>query len=103
MNLDLMFSSEDMTWATPQDFFDKLDKEFHFTLDPCCIPETAKCDTYFTPKEDGLKQSWQGHTVFMNPPYGRAIGDWLKKAYGESLQQSTKVVCLIPSRTDTKY
>lgn len=103
MNLDLMFSSEDMTWATPQDFFDKLDKEFHFTLDPCCVTETAKCDTYFTPKEDGLKQSWQGHTVFMNPPYGRAIGDWLKKAYGESLQQSTKVVCLIPSRTDTKY
>ena len=103
MNLDLMFSSEDMTWATPQDFFDKLDKEFHFTLDPCCVPETAKCDTYFTPKEDGLKQSWQGHTVFMNPPYGRAIGNWLKKAYEESLRQNTKVVCLIPSRTDTKY
>ena len=103
MNLDLMFSSEDMTWATPQDFFDKLDKEFHFTLDPCCVPETAKCDTYFTPKEDGLKQSWQGHTVFMNPPYGRAIGNWLKKAYEGSLRQNTKVVCLIPSRTDTKY
>lgn len=103
MNLDLMFSSEDMTWTTPQDFFDKLDKEFHFSLDPCCVTETAKCNTYFTPKEDGLKQSWQGHTVFMNPPYGRAIGNWLKKAYEESLQQNTKVVCLIPSRTDTKY
>lgn len=103
MNLDVMFSSEDMTWATPQDFFDKLDKEFNFTLDPCCVPETAKCDTYFTPKEDGLKQSWGGYTVFMNPPYGRAIGDWLKKAYEESLTQDTRVVCLIPSRTDTKY
>lgn len=44
-----------------------------------------------------------GYTVFMNPPYGRAIGNWLKKAYEESLQQNTKVVCLIPSRTDTKY
>ena len=126
MNLDLMFSSEDMTWATPQDFFDKLDKEFHFTLDPCCVPETAKCDTYFTPKEDGLKQSWQGHTVFMNPPYGKpekackpnckkkkcvergfhiekyvpGQADWIKKAYEESLNGTT-VVCLIPSRTDT--
>lgn len=103
MNLDVMFSSEDMTWATPPDFFNRLDKEFNFTLDPCCVPETAKCDTYFTPKDDGLKQSWRGYTVFMNPPYGRAIGNWLKKAYEESLNQNTKVVCLIPSRTDTKY
>ena len=103
MNTELMFSSEDMTWATPQVFFDKLDKEFNFNLDPCCVPETAKCDTYFTPETDGLSQSWGGYTVFMNPPYGRVIGDWLKKAYEESKKPDTKVVCLIPSRTDTKY
>ena len=102
MNTNLMFSSEDMMWSTPQDFFDKLDEEFNFTLDPCCVPSTAKCDTYFTPEINGLKQSWKGYTVFMNPPYGREISLWLQKAYNESLNGTT-VVCLIPSRTDTKY
>ena len=102
MNTNLMFSSEDMTWSTPQEFFDKLNEEFNFTLDPCCVPSTAKCNIYFTPEVDGLKQSWEGHTVFMNPPYGREINKWLRKAYEESLK-GTIVVCLIPSRTDTKY
>lgn len=49
-----------MDWTTPQDFFDELDKEFHFTLDPCALPETAKCKAFFTPDDDGLKQSWGG-------------------------------------------
>ena len=102
MNTNLMFSSEDMTWSTPQEFFDKLNEEFNFTLDPCCVPSTAKCNIYFTPEVDGLKQSWEGHTVFMNPPYGREINKWLRKAYEESLKGAI-VVCLIPSRTDTKY
>ncbi len=61
MNTALMFSSETDLWATPQDFFDRLDDEFHFTLDPCATPENAKCDKYFTVKEDGLKQDWQWH------------------------------------------
>ena len=102
MNTKLMFSSNDMTFSTPQDFFDRLNEEFNFTLDPCCVKETAKCKTYFTPEIDGLTQSWEGYTVFMNPPYGREIGRWLKKAYEESLKGTT-VVCLIPARTDTKY
>ena len=96
-----MFSSKDMTWETPQWLFDKLNEEFHFTLDVCALPETAKCENYFTPKIDGLKQEWSG-ICWMNPPYGREVGIWLKKAYEESLKGAT-VVCLIPSRTDTKY
>lgn len=96
-----MFSSDDMTWETPQDLFNKLDDEFHFTLDVCALPETAKCKNYYTPEIDGLKQEWRG-ICWMNPPYGRQIGVWLKKAYEESLKGTT-VVCLIPSRTDTKY
>ena len=102
MNTDLMFSSKDQTWETPIELFNKLDKEFNFTLDPCCTEETAKCKKYYTPTENGLIQDWQNEIVFMNPPYGREISDWLKKAYEESLKGSL-VVCLIPSRTDTKY
>jgi len=103
MNTKLMFSSETDLWATPQDFFDELDKEFHFTLDPCATPENAKCKKYYTVKEDGLKQDWQGETVFCNPPYGKAIKNWVKKCYEESRKPNTIVVMLIPARTDTTY
>ena len=58
---------------------------------------------YFNKKIDGLKQSWKGHNVFMNPPYSKEISKWIEKAYKESLQENTCVVCLIPSRTDTKW
>ena len=98
-----LFSSNTDLWATPQQFFDELDAEFHFTLDPCALPENAKCRKFFTPDVDGLKQDWQGHTVFCNPPYGRAIAAWVKKCYEESLKPDTKVVMLIPARTDTSY
>ena len=74
------FSSQRHDWTTPQDFFDKLDAEFGFTLDPCCLHETAKCAKHFTPEEDGLAQDWSGDVVFMNPPYGREIGKWVRKA-----------------------
>ena len=97
-----MFSSTTDLWATPQDFFDKLNDEFHFTLDPCATKENAKCELYYTIKEDGLKQDWSGHHVFCNPPYGRKIGAWVKKCHDEA-QKGTLVVMLIPARTDTTY
>ena len=100
--MDVHFSSKTDLWATPQNFFDRLDSEFNFTLDPCSDGNNNKCKRYFTKEDDGLVQDWSGETVFMNPPYGRVIGDWIKKAYKESLNGAT-VVCLIPSRTDTKY
>ena len=103
MNTAVMFSSETDLWSTPQDFFDELDKEFNFTLDPCATSENAKCDKYYTVVENGLNQDWQGHTVFCNPPYGKVIKDWVKKCYEESLKPNTTVVMLIPARTDTSY
>ena len=103
MNRDLMFSNKNNAWCTPRDFYNKLNEEFNFTLDPCCMKKSALCETYFTPEEDGLKQSWKGHIVFVNPPYGRQIGKWVKKCYEESKKENTTVVMLIPSRTDTRY
>lgn len=100
--MDVHFSSQRQDWTTPQDFFDTLDAEFGFTLDPCRLHETAKCNKYFTPEDDGLAQDWSGDVVFMNPPYGREIGKWVRKAYEES-QRGATVVCLIPARTDTAY
>ena len=103
MNTELMFSSKTDMWSTPQKFYDKLNKEFNFDLDPCATIENAKCDLYFTEEENGLKQDWKGFTVFVNPPYGRVIKDWVKKCHDESLKPNTKVVMLIPARTDTIY
>lgn len=97
-----LFSSKSDMWSTPQDFFDKLNEEFNFQLDPCATPENAKCPQYFTPKSDGLKQNWCGRRVFCNPPYGKAIKDWVKKCYEESLKGAL-VVMLIPARTDTAW
>jgi phage N-6-adenine-methyltransferase len=103
LGMDVLFSSEDMKWSTPQDFYDILNEEFNFTLDPACSQGSAKCETYFTPVDDGLKQSWEGHTIFLNPPYGREIGDWMLKAAKESELHGVTVVCLVPSRTDTVW
>ena len=97
------FSSKSGEWDTPQDFYDKLDKQFNFTLDPCATSKSAKCKKYYTEEDDGLAQDWKGQTVFVNPPYGRGIGVWLKKGYEESKKHNTVVVMLIPSRTDTKW
>lgn len=80
MNAEAMFSSKTDLWATPKDFFDQLDAEFGFTLDACATPENAKCKTYYTPEQDGLAQPWEG-VVWCNPPYGRQIGQWVKKAH----------------------
>ncbi len=103
MNTDIMFSSKTDLWETPQSFYDELDKEFQFTLDPCATPENAKCEMFFTKEMNGLTQNWGGNRVFCNPPYGKEIGKWVKKAYEESRKNDTTVVMLIPARTDTAY
>lgn len=101
MNNDLMFSSNTDLWSTPNDFFDKYNDIFKFETDVCALPDNAKCSNFFTPEQDGLKQQWTG-VCWMNPPYGREITAWMKKAYESSLEGAT-VVCLVPSRTDTKW
>ena len=89
-------------WATPTEIFAQLEAEHGpFTLDPCATAENAKCDRYFTAKENGLIQSWEGETVFMNPPYSQ-VKAWMRKAYGAA-QEGATVVCLLPSRTDTSW
>ena len=101
MNTDVMFSSNTDMWATPQEFFNKVNRLFNFTLDVCATPDNAKCEAFFSPEQDGLAQPWTG-TCWMNPPYGRTIKHWVKKAY-ESSQEGAVVVCLLPARTDTKW
>ena len=96
-----MLSSKTCEWTTPLDLSDKLNAQYFFELDVCATPENAKCARYYTEKQDGLQQKWEGR-CWMNPPYGRKIGQWVQKAYESSLQGAT-VVCLLPARTDTAW
>lgn len=96
------FMSQTDEWPTPQKFFEVVNAELApLELDVCATPENAKCPRYYTKADDGLKQTWTGK-CWMNPPYGRVIGDWMRKAY-ESAQAGAMVVCLVPARTDTAW
>lgn len=95
-----MMTSNTPEWATPQNFFDELNKEFGFTYDVCATKENAKCPNYYTKEQDGLLQCWDYETIWCNPPYGREIGKWVKKA---SEAEGGVVVMLLPARTDTRY
>ena len=95
----VMFSSKTEMWETPQDLFDRLNNQYHFNLDVCAISDNAKCTNYYTPEINGLSQKWGGYNCWCNPPYGREIGKWVEKA----ATSNTKVVMLLPARTDTKW
>jgi phage N-6-adenine-methyltransferase len=101
MHRDVYASSESCEWETPRLYFEMLDSLYQFDLDVCATKENAKCKRYFTKEQDGLKQKWEG-SCWMNPPYGREIVAWMKKAYESSLEGAT-VVCLVPARTDTAW
>lgn len=101
MKREVYASSATCEWETPQDFFDRLNSKYNFDLDVCATPENAKCELYFTKEQDGLKQEWAG-VCWMNPPYGKEIGAWMRKAYESSFEGAT-VVCLVPARTDTAW
>ncbi len=99
---EAMVSSKSNEWETPQGLFDELDREFHFTLDPCATDQNAKCVKFYTKHDNGLKQSWANERIFMNPPYGGHTGKWIEKAWYES-GNGAIVVCLIVSATDRSY
>lgn len=101
MDTRVMFSSNTDLWETPHEFFEELNEEFNFTLDVCALPENTKCANYYTPEENGLSNPWTG-VCWCNPPYGREIGKWVKRAYDQTLQGTTTVM-LLPARTDTRW
>lgn len=96
------YNGDGRHWATPPEVFDPLHSEFAFTLDPCADHETAKCARYFTEADDGLSKSWVGERVFMNPPYGREVYAWTRKAREEAARGAL-VVGLLPASSDLQW
>lgn len=101
MEIDYKFSSKTVEWGTPKWLFDKIDSVFHFSTDVCADDLNRKCERFFSKEQDGLRQEWRG-VCWMNPPYGRGIIKWVKKAK-ISADAGATVVCLIPSKTGTLY
>ena len=97
-----LFSSATAEWETPQALFDVLNARFHFDLDVCATAANAKCSSFFSRAENGLTQDWGGHRCWMNPPYGREIAAWVRKARQEA-ERGALVVGLLPARTDTRW
>ena len=101
--MSIHFSSQKNDWGTPASFFDELSQRFQgFDWDVCASKDNAKCKNYWTKEDDALSKTWKGY-CWMNPPYGRQIGHWVKKAYESAQSGDATVVCLIPSRTDTRW
>lgn len=100
MKTSVHFSSASNEWETPQDVFDKLNKEFELEWDVCATKQNRKCHYYWDIDDDGLLQDWSGTRCWMNPPYGREIGKWVEKAATGGAQI---VVALLPARTDTRW
>ncbi len=126
------FSSQSCEWTTPQEAFDQLNAEFHFTLDACASEANYKCVSFFSKENNGLIQDWvkasKGGAIFVNPPYNKpeqpckakchkkicakrgyhcqqyqpGTGDWVAKAFEQS-QRGVTVVMLLPARTDTEW
>lgn len=99
-----IMSSNSDEWATPTALFNKLNEEFNFNLDPCADDKNHKCARYYTKEQNGLSKIWTGSDrVFLNPPYGKMIKHWVKKARQSWEDNGALVVALLPARTDTKW
>lgn len=98
----IITSAKSVEWSTPQDFFDRLNQRYHFEIDLCATPENAKCKKFYTREQDALKQDWRG-VCWMNPPYGRGLHKWMKKAYTSAKENGATIVCLLPARTSTGW
>ena len=94
------YSSASDDWETPQFVFDMLNQEFALNVDVCASTKNHKLPMWFSQEEDGLSKDWCGSRCWMNPPYGREIGKWVKKA---ATGGAEVVVALLPSRTDTAW
>lgn len=104
MNSPPLFSSERGDWGTPPELFARLSRDYGpFDLDAAATPQNALCERYITPEQDALKTTWDGKRIWLNPPYGRAMLDWMYRAADQAQVDGRRVVVLVPARTDTAW
>lgn len=105
-NDKVALSSDKQDWETPQQLFSKLNEKYHFNWDLAANDVNHKCDHYITPEQDSLQVDWSllDGWLFLNPPYGRDMKKWIRKAYLSAIaKKNGGIVLVIPSRTGTSY
>lgn len=98
-----LLTSDSGLWGTPRAFYEWLNSQLAFTIDVCALPTNTKHSRFFTPRDNGLAQSWEGETAWCNPEYGRGIGQWLLKARDEAMRARALVALLVPARVDADW
>jgi len=98
-----LLSSESSAWRTPWNLWHALDRQFAFTLDACASADNAKHPRFFSEKDNGLAQSWEGETAWVNPPYGRALPSWVERTRNAAIDENAIAVELVPFRPDTAW
>jgi site-specific DNA-methyltransferase (adenine-specific) len=102
-----LFTSNDQTWCTPENVLERVRRVGPIVLDPCSgSGSIVQAETTYDgpPGIDGLQENWdRGGIVFVNCPYGRAIGDWVSKCAIEHLEREVEIILLVPARTDTRW
>jgi phage N-6-adenine-methyltransferase len=102
MGTQIIGESINVEYSTPLEIVNPLIEEFSLTIDVCASSENNKLPTYWTKEEDALSKEWIGN-CWMNPPFSRNLGKWVKKAHNESKINGGTKVCLIPVRSNTKW
>lgn len=106
---DILLSSNSEHWCTPEDFLERVRQVNSIYLDPCSnVFSTVRAKKKVTPPQDGLTVPWtcdpvNDGLVYVNPPYGKALPKWVKKAAHEALENDCEIIMLTPSRTDTRW
>lgn len=100
--LAVHFSSKRGDHGTPQWLFDRLNERFKFKMDLAASGKNKLCDKYFSEKDNGLELTWPKGWSWCNPPYGKSLIYWAKKAYEQS-EEGRDCIMLLPARTDTKW
>lgn len=101
-NIKLLQSKSTDEWGTPQDFYDKLNNEFRFTLDVCATKENHKHNNYYTKEDNALQLPWNG-VIWCNPPYSKTK-QFFEKAHKELKNGNCKTaVFLVNNNSDTRW
>lgn len=106
-------NSQSQTWGTPKKYVDAVKRFFDGTikLDPCSNEfSIVRAQTeYMLPTHDGLKESWDFSTIYVNPPYGAdrergtTIKNWLAKCALANEKYHSEVLALVPVATNTGH
>lgn len=102
MGQGIIGQSKSIEYSTPLEIVEPLIKEYNLTKDVCASSLNCKLPDYWTKDDNALLKQWTGN-CWLNPPFNRELGKWVKKAHSETIKNGGTKVCLIPVRSNTKW